>query len=109
MDIIERGGSMGILLRATPLRAYGIGLIMTLLAFLLSLAAWPLIHELSLLFFFVAVLLSAWSGGLGPGLLATLVSTAVLAYFFLPLFSAWGASGGELLWLGAFVGVAPLL
>jgi K+-sensing histidine kinase KdpD len=75
---------MGIRLRATPLRAHGLGLGMTLLAFLLSLRAWPLIQELSLLFFFVAVLLSAWYGGLGPGLPATLGATAVLAYFFLP-------------------------
>jgi PAS domain S-box-containing protein len=95
--------------RAIPLRAYGLAILIVGLALLLSLAAWPLIQELSLLFFFVAVLLSAWSGGLGPGLLATLVSTAVLASFFLPPSSVGGASGSELPRLGVFVGVALLL
>jgi K+-sensing histidine kinase KdpD len=34
--------------------------------------------------FFLAVILTAWVGGIGPGLLAALLSTLVIAYFFLP-------------------------
>jgi PAS domain S-box-containing protein len=34
--------------------------------------------------FFPAILLSAWVGGAGPGLLAALLATLALAYFFLP-------------------------
>jgi PAS domain S-box-containing protein len=34
--------------------------------------------------FFPAILLSAWFGGVGPGLLAALLATLALAYFFLP-------------------------
>ena len=100
---------MGTLLRSTTLRAYGLALLTVGLVVLLTLVGWPLIQEIPLIFFFVAVLLSAWYGGLGPGLLATLMSAAVLASCFLAPFSAWGASGGELLRLGVFVGVALLL
>jgi two-component system, LuxR family, sensor kinase FixL len=34
--------------------------------------------------FFLAIMLSAWFGGIGPGLLAALLSTIAVAYFFLP-------------------------
>ena len=38
--------------------------------------------------FFLAIMLSAWFGGIGPGLLAALLSTTAIDYFFLPpLFS----------------------
>jgi signal transduction histidine kinase len=41
--------------------------------------------------FFAAVLVSAWFGGLGPGLLATVLSGAVTAHYFLPHAGAQGA------------------
>jgi PAS domain S-box-containing protein len=34
--------------------------------------------------FFLAIMLSAWFGGIGPGLLAALLSTIAIDYFFLP-------------------------
>ncbi|HJX89443.1 MAG TPA: DUF4118 domain-containing protein, partial [Pyrinomonadaceae bacterium] len=34
--------------------------------------------------FFLAIMLSAWFGGIGPGLLAALLSTTAIDYFFLP-------------------------
>ena len=34
--------------------------------------------------FFFAIILSAWFGGLGPGLVAALLSTLCISYFFLP-------------------------
>src|ERR1700741_365855 len=34
--------------------------------------------------FFLAIMLSAWFGGMGPGLLAALLSTLSIDYFFLP-------------------------
>jgi PAS domain S-box-containing protein len=36
------------------------------------------------LFFIVAVILSAWRGGHGPGLIATLLSAIISSYFFFP-------------------------
>src|SRR5262245_33759722 len=100
---------MGTLLRSMTLHVYGLALLTVGLAVLLTLVGGPLSQEIPLLFFFVAVLLSAWYGGLGPGLLATLMCAAVLASCFLAPCSAWGTSGGELLRLGVFVGVALLL
>ena len=34
--------------------------------------------------FFLAIIVSAWFGGMGPGLLAALLSPLCVAYFFLP-------------------------
>ena len=34
--------------------------------------------------FFLAIIISAWFGGMGPGMLAALVSTIFIDYFFLP-------------------------
>jgi PAS domain S-box-containing protein len=34
--------------------------------------------------FFLAIMLSAWFGGIGPGLLAALLATLAISYFFLP-------------------------
>jgi hypothetical protein len=48
------------------------------LATLLSLGIGPLTHEdLPALLFYPAVVLSAWYGGLGPGLVATILSGVV--------------------------------
>ena len=41
-------------------------------------------NELVTPVFFLAVMLSAWFGGLGPGLLAALLATLAIAYGFLP-------------------------
>ena len=45
-------------------------------------------------FFLAAVMLSAWYGGLGPGLLATIVGVVVIESFFVPASQAqWGIHG----------------
>ncbi|MBZ0303824.1 MAG: DUF4118 domain-containing protein, partial [Anaerolineae bacterium] len=49
--------------------AFAVGLVG--IALLLSLVFWPLIMNNPFMFFFAAVALSAWFGGLIPGLLAT--------------------------------------
>jgi two-component system, LuxR family, sensor kinase FixL len=36
-------------------------------------------------FFVLAIMLSAWYGGIGPGLVAALLATLAIAYFFVPL------------------------
>lgn len=41
------------------------------------------------LLFFPAIMLTAWIGGLGPGLVATALSTALAAYFFLEPFRSF--------------------
>ncbi len=68
--------------RSAARNSYGMALLMVLLAVLVTLTTWPLTHETPLLFFFVAVLFSAWYGGLGPGLLATAGGMGVSAVVF---------------------------
>lgn len=53
-------------------------------AHLLQLAVWPYIPPSPHLFFYPAVFLAARIGGRGPGCVATALSTAAIAYGFLP-------------------------
>jgi diguanylate cyclase (GGDEF)-like protein len=63
---------------------YGLAVLLSALALLLTLLMWPLMEN-SIFFLFVsAVAISAVYGGLGPGLVATLLS-ALASAFFLPL------------------------
>jgi len=62
---------------------YGVALGATLLALLLTMVIRPENEPLFALFF-VAVLVSAWYGGLGPGLFATLLSFVMTSYYILP-------------------------
>jgi signal transduction histidine kinase len=52
----------------------------------LGLARWPDLHLESapVSLFLCAVMLSAWLGGVGPGLLATVLSAAAFAHYFMP-------------------------
>lgn len=59
--------------------------------------------------FFIAVMVSAWYGGLGPGIVATVLSTLAIDYFLLKSSHALGIpNAGTLVRLGVFV-VAALL
>ncbi|MBD3882861.1 PAS domain S-box protein [Phormidium tenue FACHB-886] len=60
--------------------------------------------------FFAAVMVSAWCGGVGPGLLATVLSTLAINYFWIEPFYAFGAPDlGTLVRLGVFVMAALLI
>ena len=64
---------------------YGIAVLASLLALLLRFLLKPFLGgEAPLLVFIMPVMLSAWYGGLRPGLLATVLSALVGSYFFLP-------------------------
>jgi K+-sensing histidine kinase KdpD len=56
--------------------------------------------------FIAAVLIVAWVAGLGPGLLATALSTLALDYFFLAPVHTVGAEPGRAVWLALFASVA---
>lgn len=63
---------------------YGFAMLAVAIALLLKLLINPLIEQESpFLLFFTAVLISAWYGGMGAGVLATTVSALVSNYFFL--------------------------
>ncbi|HYY43499.1 MAG TPA: DUF4118 domain-containing protein, partial [Pyrinomonadaceae bacterium] len=61
------------------------------------------------LLFFPAITLSAWYGGRGPGLLATVLSAMACAYFVLPPVFSFAVGLVELLRLGVFIFVALLI
>src|SRR5205809_6291706 len=72
-------------------RRYGLAVLLTALAIIASIVLAPHWNPRHLLLpFYPAVMLSAWSGGFGPGLLATLVSALALDYFWLPPPFAFG-------------------
>src|SRR5258706_4879900 len=64
---------------------YGVAIAAALLAALLRFALGPSAgHAAPYISFFVMVILSAWYGGFGPGLVTTPLGGALAVYFFLP-------------------------
>ncbi len=76
--------------------SYGIAVLSVAAALIVS--RWPPLHlqgaPVSL--FLCAVMLSAWFGGIGPGLLATALSALAFYYYFLPPIYLLGAKPGEI-------------
>src|SRR5437870_12792206 len=73
------------------LKRYGLAAVLTALAILASLLLAPHWTPRHLLLpFYPAVMLSAWFGGFGPGLLTTLLSALAMDYFWLPPTFAFG-------------------
>ncbi|MGH7962757.1 MAG: ATP-binding protein [Candidatus Binatia bacterium] len=64
---------------------YGIAVLAVVLVFVPARVSWVWIEPNVLFLFLVAVTVSAWYGGTGPGVLATVLAL-VLSYLFLPLF-----------------------
>lgn len=64
------------------LRPYGLAVLVSGLAFLLTRLIHPWVDPNVFPLLFVAVMISAWYGGLGPGLLTTLFGTVAVFYFF---------------------------
>ena len=63
------------------IRSYAVAVLAPAVA--LGIARWPIVHLESapVSLFLCAVMLSAWLGGVGPGLLATVLSAAAFAYY----------------------------
>ena len=66
------------------LRWYGLSVALSASALALMVLLRPLMEHSIFFLFLVAVAISALYGGLGPGLVATVLSTAACDYFFLP-------------------------
>ena len=77
----------------------------------LLIAQWPVLHlefaPVSLLL--CAVMLSAWFGGVGPGVVATILSAAVFYYGFLPPVFSLVAKSGQIPRFVVFVASAVLV
>ncbi|WGV24694.1 hybrid sensor histidine kinase/response regulator [Halotia branconii] len=75
----------GIRLRFAP---YAVALLAVSIALLLTLLLQPLLNPTVFLLFFAAVAVSAWYGGMEVGILAIILSTLAVNYFFIqPVFS----------------------
>jgi PAS domain S-box-containing protein len=83
---------------------YGIAILLVLTALILT--RWPALHleESPLALFVFAVLISAWVGGAAPGLLATVFSTLVFDYYFLPPIHSLAVKPGAIPRLVGFAG-----
>ena len=72
----------------------------------LTLLLRPLLEQAPSPPFIAAVLVVAWLGGLGPGLLATLISACALDYYFLAPLQPFALKPDDAVWLLLFVGVS---
>ncbi|HEY9666459.1 MAG TPA: PAS domain S-box protein [Coleofasciculaceae cyanobacterium] len=94
----------------TQLLHYGVALLSVVLAVGINLLLSPYLDPTPTPPFFAAVMVSAWYGGLGPGLLATALSTLAVNYFFVePLYSLNIPNLGTLVRVGVFVMAAILI
>jgi len=64
----------------------------------LTISRWPALHlqDAPVSLFLCAVILSAWFGGIWPGLLATILSAFTFYYFFLPPIHSLGVKPDEI-------------
>ncbi|MBD1803921.1 PAS domain S-box protein [Microcoleus sp. FACHB-SPT15] len=91
-------------------KPYGVSVLVTGLAVLITLFLKPLLTPTLSAFFFIAIVVSTWYGGLKPGLLATLLCTLAINYFFIPPFFAFTlASLSDVLRQGAFTLAALMI
>src|SRR5262245_60939071 len=89
---------------------YGVAVLVVCLAAGLTLLLPPVATGTPFLFFFAAVILSAWYGGLGPAPLTILLAAAWSNYFLLPpLHSLQVGAPADMLRLGLFLLVAFLI
>jgi K+-sensing histidine kinase KdpD/CheY-like chemotaxis protein len=96
-------------LKPTILR-YAIAVLGSLLAVAVSTAPIDaLSSRYPLLPFFAAVTMASWFGGLGPGLLATAVSTLALGWFILRPLDAGVGDASDILALGLFAAIGALV
>jgi PAS domain S-box-containing protein len=94
--------------RPTLLR-YGVAVVSVALATLLTLFIPQVAERAVFIFFFVAIIASTWYGGRGPGLLATALSSAASAFWFLPPKLSFALTLIEALRLAVFIFVALLI
>ncbi len=82
--------------RPPAIWGYGIAVLSVIAA--LTISRWPVLHlqDAPVSLFLCAVILSAWFGGGGPGLLAMALSTFAFYYYFLPPIYSLAAKPGEI-------------
>lgn len=69
---------------------------------------WPLIEPSASTLFFAAIMIAAFYGGLGPGLVVSVLSALAIDYFFVPPFHAFELSVANTVRAGVFMLVATM-
>ncbi|HSU14161.1 PAS domain S-box protein [Longimicrobium sp.] len=96
--------------RERPARVrYGAALAGTAVALAVSLSLRQFIAPNVFIFFFAAVILTAWFGGRGPALLVTVLALPLVNWFFLDAPFAWSTAPVTLLRLALFASLAVLI
>ena len=93
--------------RASATWRYGLALSSVAAALIVTLLMRP--DVLVAPVFFLAIILTAWIGGFGPGLVAAVLATLVIAYFFLPPTFSLRSDVAEIPHLLVFFGSAFLV
>jgi len=91
---------------SSPLLYYGIAPITVVVALLLTLLIGKTLMLQSNVFFLVAVMISAWYGGVRSGLLSLALSILTISYFFLPAINSFTSGLSDTLRLILFTVVA---
>jgi PAS domain S-box-containing protein len=92
---LESAGTMSKRFRSS-LATHSIAILSVIAATLVTWSLGSLMQRSVFLFFFTAVMLSAWRGGHGPGLTATILSILLSGYFFYPPIHTFGQFDLEL-------------
>ncbi|MBE9178984.1 PAS domain S-box protein [Oculatella sp. LEGE 06141] len=96
--------------KRTDFQRYGVAVVSVAVALVLTLLLRPLLAQSIFAFFIAAVTISAWYGGMKPGLVATVLSTLLAGYFFIaPFYSLGLSSAVSLLRLAIFWAVTFLI
>jgi C4-dicarboxylate-specific signal transduction histidine kinase len=82
--------------RSPVIRGYGIAVLSVITVLIIS--RWPVLHlqDAPVSLFLCTVMLSAWFGGVGPGLLATGLSVLAFNYYYIPPIYSLGAKPAEI-------------
>lgn len=88
------------------LRRYALTFLFVAFALALTLPLQRLFTHPFLFLFFAAVMASGWYGGTVPGLIAVLLSTVAVEYFFFPPLYSFAVNATEMAYLVAFVACA---
>src|SRR5204863_3016391 len=87
----------------------GLALVFVSLAMIISDFIWPYTDRASATLFLGAIMLSAFFGGLGPGLVATAISAFLVDYYFVPPYYRFEFSLATLLRAGVFTSLSILV
>src|SRR3982751_5139042 len=88
---------------------YGVAVLTVAAAAALNLALLHWLHPQVTPLFFAAVMIAGWFGGLGPGLVATVLATLISLFFFIDPVYSFHITTEDLIHLGVFLAVATLI